>query len=83
MRPFLGDGAHELRTPIQAIQASAETLLRGTHDEDHRERFAVQMVWDSARTGRLVDDLLTLNRLDQDPAAILGRHPSDELTIMS
>jgi two-component system OmpR family sensor kinase len=67
MRQFLGDAAHELRTPIQAIQAGAETLLRDNQDVEQRERFTVQMVRDSARAGRLVDDLLTLNRLDQDP----------------
>jgi two-component system OmpR family sensor kinase len=67
MRQFLGDAAHELRTPIQAIQAGAETLLRNNDGGEQRERFVVQMVRDSARVGRLVDDLLTLNRLDQDP----------------
>jgi len=67
MRQFLGDAAHELRTPIQAVQAGAETLLRDSHDEDQRQGRALQMIRDSARAGRLVDDLLTLNRLDQDP----------------
>jgi two-component system OmpR family sensor kinase len=66
MREFLGDAAHELRTPLQAIQAGAETLLRNPGGPQ-LERFTVQMVRDAARAGRLVEDLLTLNRLDQDP----------------
>ncbi|HLI60869.1 MAG TPA: HAMP domain-containing sensor histidine kinase [Solirubrobacteraceae bacterium] len=78
MRQFLGDAAHELRTPIQAIQAGAETLLRN-HDVEQRERFAVQIVRDAARAGRLVEDLLALNRLDRNPELELSRVDLAEL----
>jgi two-component system OmpR family sensor kinase len=87
MRRFLADAAHELRTPIQALQAGAETLLREAADEGERaapggidwERVAVQMVRDAARAGRLVGDLLTLGRLDQDPALKPERFDLGEL----
>jgi two-component system OmpR family sensor kinase len=63
MRQLLADAAHELRTPLQGIRAGAETLLRASGDPGE-ERLAVQIVRDSARASRLVDDLLTLGRLD-------------------
>jgi len=67
MRQFLSDAAHELRTPIAGVQASAETLLREHADQDLGEQLAVQMIRDSARAGRLVGDLLALSRLDDNP----------------
>lgn len=67
MRQFLSDAAHELRTPIAGVQASAETLLREHADQERSEQLAVQMIRDSARAGRLVGDLLALSRLDDNP----------------
>lgn len=68
MRRFLADASHELRTPIAGLQASAETLLRADPARPRRERLAVAMIRETRRTGRLVDDLLLMARLDHDPA---------------
>jgi len=65
MRRFLADASHELRTPLTVLRGSSEVLLR----QDARERpdiaAALQGMHEEAvRLSRLVDDLLTLTRLD-------------------
>jgi signal transduction histidine kinase len=64
MRRFLADASHELRTPIAALQASAETLLREQPRRPTRDALEAALAGDAARLGRLVDDLLSLARLD-------------------
>jgi two-component system OmpR family sensor kinase len=64
MRRFLADASHELRTPIAALQASAETLLREQPRRPRRDALEATLAGDAARLGRLVDDLLSLARLD-------------------
>jgi len=65
MRTFLADASHELRTPITAVQASAETLLRASPSPAQRENLTLQILRDAHRAGRLIDDLLALTRLEQ------------------
>jgi two-component system OmpR family sensor kinase len=64
MRRFLADASHELRTPIAALQATAETLLREQPRRPRRDALEATLAGDAARLGRLVDDLLSLARLD-------------------
>ncbi|MCW3046427.1 MAG: histidine kinase [Solirubrobacterales bacterium] len=64
MRRFLADASHELRTPIAALQASAETLLREQPDRPERDELEARVAGDAARLGRLVGDLLDLARLE-------------------
>jgi two-component system, OmpR family, sensor kinase len=67
-RSFLADAAHQLRTPIAGLRAAAETLVAGT-DPVERDRLLVHVARESARLGRLVDDLLTVARFDRrEPA---------------
>jgi len=66
-RRFLADASHELRTPIAALQASAETLLREQPERPERDRLEAAVARDSERLGRLVDDLLGLARLEAHP----------------
>jgi two-component system, OmpR family, sensor kinase len=65
MRRFLTDASHELRTPMAGIQASAETLLRTNPGRAAREHLVVQILRDTHRAGRLIDDLLAITRLEQ------------------
>jgi signal transduction histidine kinase len=67
MRRFLADASHELRTPVAALQATAETLLREQPQRPERDAIEARLARDSARLGRLVDDLLDLARLDARP----------------
>jgi two-component system OmpR family sensor kinase len=64
MGRFLADASHELRTPIAALQATAERLLRDQPRRPRRDALEAMLAGDAARLGRLVDDLLSLTRLD-------------------
>jgi signal transduction histidine kinase len=66
-RRFLADASHELRTPIAALQASVETLLREQPERPERDRLEAAVARDSERVGRLVNDLLGLARLEGHP----------------
>lgn len=66
-RQFVSDASHELRTPLTAIRGQLEVLARNPRpepEEVHRVE-AVVMV-EMARIERLVEDLLTLARLDEE-----------------
>jgi len=68
-RRFIADAAHELRTPLTAIGGQLELLLMGAVSEPAQQRRSLQrMNGELERMGRLVDDLLTLSRLDARPA---------------
>lgn len=71
---FLADAAHQLRTPITGVQASAETLLRGVPPEAV-ETLLHSIGRESARAGRIVSNLLMLARLDRDVPIV--RAPTD------
>ena len=66
-RRFLADASHELRTPIAALQASVETLLREQPERPERDRLEAVVARESERLGRLVNDLLGLARLEARP----------------
>ena len=64
-RRFTADAAHELRTPIAAIRMQAQVAL-GEADDTLR-RHALQGTLDGCdRATRLVEQLLTLSRLEAD-----------------
>jgi signal transduction histidine kinase len=66
-RDFVADASHELKTPVAAIQAAAETLKRALRDDpEAAARFAGQLRSESARLSRLVSDLLDLSRLESE-----------------
>jgi signal transduction histidine kinase len=66
LRQFVADASHELRTPIAAVSAYAELFERGgaEHSED-LPRIVSGIRTETARMDRLVNDLLTLARLDE------------------
>jgi signal transduction histidine kinase len=64
MRTFLTDASHELRTPVAALHATAERLLRDQPARPQRDAIEAQLARDSGRLGHLIDDLLSLARLD-------------------
>jgi heavy metal sensor kinase len=71
---FTADASHELRTPITLIRATAElTLRRDRPPETYREALR-QIIQESDRTTRLIEDLLLLARSDAGlPALPLDR----------
>ena len=62
---FVANASHELRTPLASLLGFIETL-RGParDDEEARERFLVIMQEQASRMARLVNDLLSLSRIE-------------------
>ncbi|MFH0516768.1 ATP-binding protein [Streptomyces sp. M41] len=68
LRRFVGDASHELRTPLSAIRGYLQLYDKGMLPEPaERERVWDRMNGEVDRMGHLVDELLTLARLDQRP----------------
>lgn len=65
MREFIADASHELRTPLTSIRGYTDVLLRGAKDDPVEAVRVLQSTKREAeRMSRLVNDLLTLARLD-------------------
>ncbi len=66
-RDFVADASHELKTPIAAIRAGAETIVRAIDADPAAARtFAEQVNANAIRLGRIVVDLLDLSRLETE-----------------
>jgi signal transduction histidine kinase/ABC-type multidrug transport system ATPase subunit len=65
-RGFLSRLSHELRTPLTAIRGYASSLMQPdvTWDGDSERRFLDRIAAESARLGRLVDDLLDFSAIE-------------------
>jgi two-component system phosphate regulon sensor histidine kinase PhoR len=64
-KDFVANVSHELKTPLAAIQGYAETLTDGAVDERETAlRFSQRILEQCRRLGALLDDLLTLSRLE-------------------
>jgi two-component system phosphate regulon sensor histidine kinase PhoR len=68
---FFANVSHELKTPLAAISATAETLLDGAlRDPEHNVRFLERIRENAERLHRLVQDLLALGRIEAGEAAL-------------
>lgn len=67
-RRFTADAAHELRTPLAALKIQAQVALRST-DESERITALNNVVRGADRATRLVEQLLTLARVDPEVLA--------------
>ena len=61
-RQLIGDVAHELRTPLMAVQATVEAIQDGVFPADEIRLSTINA--ETRRLSRLVDALLHLNRLE-------------------
>lgn len=70
-RRFTADAAHELRTPIAAIRAQAQVALSSTTNDEVRQQALQDTLLDCDRASRVVEQLLTLARVEgpQDVAS--------------
>lgn len=66
-RRFTADAAHELRTPLAALRVQAQVALRAQEDAERRHAIE-QVVEGTDRATHLVEQLLTLARLDPEVA---------------
>jgi two-component system phosphate regulon sensor histidine kinase PhoR len=62
---FIANASHELRTPLAALLGFIETLQGSAKDDPAaREKFLDIMQGQAARMARLIDDLLSLSRIE-------------------
>jgi two-component system, OmpR family, phosphate regulon sensor histidine kinase PhoR len=62
---FVANASHELRTPLAALSGFIETLQGSARDDANaRERFLPIMQEQARRMARLIDDLLSLSRIE-------------------
>jgi two-component system phosphate regulon sensor histidine kinase PhoR len=77
-RDFVANASHELKTPVAAVRALAETLLTALPDDPEAgRRFAERIGREAERLDVLVRDLLDLSRvergtLDAEPVDLVG-----------
>lgn len=68
LRRFVADASHELRTPLTAIRGFAELHRQGAVEGVEKTKELIGRIEkESIRMGSLVEDLLLLARLDQQP----------------
>lgn len=68
-RRFTSNAAHELRTPLAGIKLYAQ-LAESTTEPAEREKFLSQVLNGIARADRLVEQMLSLARLDPDSSVL-------------
>jgi two-component system phosphate regulon sensor histidine kinase PhoR len=77
---FVANASHELRTPLAAVSGFIDTLRgHAKNDADARDRFLEIMSVEAGRMRRLIDDLLSLTRIE------LNEHnpPSSEVDMVA
>jgi two-component system OmpR family sensor kinase/two-component system sensor histidine kinase QseC len=62
-RHFTADAAHELRTPLAAIRANAQ-VMQGARSPEEFSHASADLLIGVDRSGRLIEQLLALARLD-------------------
>lgn len=70
-KDFVANVSHELKTPITSIKGFVETLLDGAlEDSDQAQRFLSIIANQTNRLHAIIEDLLSLSRLEQGEAPI-------------
>ena len=77
-RDFVANTSHELKTPVGALALLAETVEDAADDPEAVRRFAGRMRQEASRLTNLVQDLITLSRIQAaepvpDPIAVNRR----------
>ncbi|MDD5328268.1 MAG: ATP-binding protein [Phycisphaerae bacterium] len=66
-RDFVANVSHELKTPVTSIKGFVETLLEGAANEpEQAQRFLQIISKHSDRLNAIIEDLLSLSRLEED-----------------
>ncbi len=78
-RRFIGDAAHELRTPLSALQAQAEIALRATDPQD-KDAALRKLLVVARRSTRLSEQLLDLARINA--GAKIPKHAQADLSTL-
>ena len=66
-KDFVANVSHELKTPITSIKGFAETLLDGDINNEREKNHFLDIIYEeSKRIQFLIEDLLTLSKLEKD-----------------
>lgn len=65
-KDFVANVSHELKTPITSIKGYLETLMGGVDDPENSRRFLKVALDNVDRLNAIIDDLLSLSRLEQN-----------------
>jgi two-component system phosphate regulon sensor histidine kinase PhoR len=66
-RDFVANVSHELKTPITSIKGFLETLKEGAiRNPEHAERFLHIVIKHTDRLSAIIEDLLSLSRIERD-----------------
>jgi signal transduction histidine kinase len=76
IKRFTADASHELRTPVSVIRTLAELALRNPAADQESLRAFAEIVEESGRTSRLLEEMLLLARAE-DGTAHLSFEPLD------
>ncbi len=85
-KEFVANVSHELRTPLTAIRGFIETLNDGAGDnKEDRERFLKIIANHTDRLNSIIEDLLTLSKLekDEEKPEEIELAPADPVTILN
>ena len=79
---FVANASHELRTPLASMTGFIETLQGpARNDAAAREKFLDIMQQQAGRMARLIDDLLSLSRLEMRPALPSGNEIDLQMSV--
>ena len=76
-RDFVANVSHELKTPITSIKGFVETLRDGAmHDPEDASRFLEIIARQADRLHAIIEDMLSLSRIEQEKEDIVVSHVS-------
>ena len=80
MHQFVSNASHELRTPLTSIHGFVEVLLLGAAKNENQLNTALNSILiESERLTKLVNDLLSITRLDQQAPLELAEESLDKI----
>lgn len=71
-RDFVANVSHEIRTPLTVLMGFVETLQTLSLNAEERARYLAMMAQQASRMQSVVQDLLTLSRLEGSPLPGMG-----------
>lgn len=69
-KEFVADVSHELKTPITSIMGYSDTLMESEYDKEMQAKFLGVISSEARRMAKLVTDLLTLSRYDNNQTVV-------------
>lgn len=83
-RDFAANVTHELRTPLTSIKGYAETLLGASPElAPEKRRFLEVILRNANHMSKMVEDILDLARLEEEPTAVAADADADPAVALS